>query len=164
MTKVSRRNVLLGAAGISLVGIAGYGAARTFIPWHKATGTIFNVKGVAVRGTDVVSYFTQSKPVAGSDRYKVNWAGVDWHFSSMEHREMFNADPLAYAPQYGGYCAWAVAAKGLLYSVQPENWHIVDGKLYLNFNKQVHDTWKSDIPGFIAEADRRWPELRDQMV
>lgn len=164
MAMVSRRNVLLGAAGLGALGLAGYGAARTFLPWHQANGTIFNVDGLAIRGADPVAYFTVSKAVIGDERYTLDWADVTWRFASMENRETFKQDPTAYAPQYGGYCAWAVAAKAQLYSIQPRNWSIVDGKLYLNFNDKVQETWSTDVPGFIAKADANWPELRDQMV
>ena len=164
MAIVSRRNLLLGAAGVGVLGVAGYGAARVFVPWHKAKGSIFNVDGIAIRGADPVAYFTEKTSVMGDERNAYDWAGATWHFASMENREMFKADPEAYAPQYGGYCAWAVGAKGLLYSIQPHIWSVVDNKLYLNFDDVVHNTWVKDIPGFIEKADARWPELRDQMV
>ena len=81
------------------------------------------------------------------------------HLASAGNRDRFAADPLAYAPQYGGFCAWAVAAKGELFSTQPRNWAVVDGRLFLNFNDAVQETWDTDRAGFIAEGDRRWPDI-----
>ena len=99
------------------------------------------------------------EPVEGSPEHSLQWGGVTWHFASDANRDAFAADPEAYAPRYGGFCAWAVAAKGELYSTQPENWSIRNGRLYLNFNDDIQARWEKDPQGFIAEADRRWPEL-----
>jgi hypothetical protein len=71
---------------------------------------------------------------------------------------MFAAEPEKYTPQYGGYCAWAVA-QGTTAGIDPEAWKIVDGKLYLNYSEQVQKDWEQDIPGFITQADANWPQL-----
>ena len=68
---------------------------------------------------------------------------------------MFAANPEKYAPQYGGYCAWAVS-QGYTASTDPEAWKIVDGKLYLNYSKSVQLTWEQDAAGNIAAADENW--------
>lgn len=67
-------------------------------------------------------------------------------------------DPQAYAPQYGGYCAWAVS-QGHTASSDPQAWRIHDGKLLLNYSKGVQKTWEQDVPGFIAAADTNWPNV-----
>ncbi|MEM8505683.1 MAG: YHS domain-containing (seleno)protein, partial [Cyanobacteria bacterium P01_D01_bin.1] len=64
-----------------------------------------------------------------------------------------------YAPEYGGFCAWAVAAKDTLVPTDPNAWSVVDNKLYLNANQRVQATWEEDIQGFIAQADNKWPAL-----
>ena len=114
--------------------------------------------GVAIDGTDPVAYFTDGKPVEGSSNFEHEWNGATWRFASAENRDRFAADPEAYAPQYGGYCAWAVA-QGYTASTDPEAWKIVDGKLYLNYNKDVQSRWEGDVPGNIAKGDANWPTV-----
>ena len=114
--------------------------------------------GTAVEGYDVVAYFTEGKPVEGSKDHSVEWKGVDWYFASDAHKKMFEADPEKYAPQYGGYCAWAVS-QGYTASTVPEAWKIVDDKLYLNYSKGVQSTWEEDVPGNIKMADKNWPGI-----
>ncbi|NIP18325.1 MAG: YHS domain-containing protein [Xanthomonadales bacterium] len=100
------------------------------------------------------------KPVEGSSDHEYEWNGATWRFASADNLDAFKADPEKYAPQYGGYCAWAVA-QGYTASTDPEAWEIVDGKLYLNYNDSVQAAWKKDIPGFIQKADTNWPGLVD---
>ena len=111
----------------------------------------------AVSGHDVVAYFDEGRPVEGSSDFETEWQGATWKFSSAENLAKFEADPEAYAPQYGGYCAWAMA-RGYFASADPDNWSIVDGKLYLNYNDDVQSKWEADIPGFIEKADVKWSE------
>ncbi|MDE1464888.1 YHS domain-containing (seleno)protein [Spartinivicinus poritis] len=113
----------------------------------------------AVSGYDTVAYFTQGKPVKGKSQYKYTYQGADWFFASQEHLDLFKQSPEKYAPQYGGFCAWAVAAKNARASADPKNWKIVDGKLYLNYDDNVQQKWLQDIPGFIVEGDKNWPKL-----
>ena len=114
--------------------------------------------GTAIDGTDPVAYFTEGKPVEGSSDHKFEWNGATWLFASAENLATFQANPEKYAPQYGGYCAWAVS-QGYTASTDPEAWKIVDGKLYLNYSKSVQSTWEEDIPGNIAAGDQNWPSV-----
>ena len=114
--------------------------------------------GTAIDGTDPVAYFTESRPVKGSSDFAHEWNGATFHFASAENRDLFAASPEKYAPQYGGYCAWAVS-QGYTASTDPEAWKIVDGKLYLNYSKSVQQTWEQDIPGNIAAGDGNWPKV-----
>ncbi|QJB68377.1 YHS domain-containing (seleno)protein [Parasphingorhabdus halotolerans] len=114
---------------------------------------------VAVSGYDPVSYFEgDGVPVKGSKDFGVKYNDFDYYFSSAANAEKFKADPAAFAPQYGGHCAWAMS-RGRLASGDPTKYKIVDGKLYLNFNQMVQDTWLTDIPGFIEKADAAWPKV-----
>ena len=113
----------------------------------------------ALSGYDTVAYFTQSKPVKGSRKYKTSYNGVYWLFSSAENLAAFKDDPKKYAPQYGGHCAWALAVKNAQVSGDPQQWNIVEGKLYINYDKDVKNRWEKDIPGFIKVADTHWPAL-----
>lgn len=129
-----------------------------------ATGTAFagsasiytDGSGAAASGYDVVAYFTEQRPVDGSDAYTAQYEGATWRFSSAENRDLFIAQPTRYAPQYGGYCAYAVA-KGATASTVPEAWKIVDGKLYLNYSTGIKSRWEGQQSEFIATADRNWP-------
>lgn len=114
--------------------------------------------GTAIDGTDPVAYFTEGRPVAGSSDTTYEWIGATWRFASAENRDKFKAEPARYAPQYGGYCAWAVA-QGYTASTDPEAWKIVDGKLYLNYDKGVQAKWEGDVPGNITAADGNWPKV-----
>ena len=114
--------------------------------------------GLAIRGTDPVAYFTQGSPVAGKPEFAHNWSGATWLFANEEHRDLFAANPEQYAPQYGGFCAWAVS-QGYTASIAPQAWKIVDGKLYLNYNKGIQRRWEKDIPGNIKKANSNWPEV-----
>lgn len=117
--------------------------------------------GLAIKGYDPVAFFKNGVPVEGSNEYELTWKEAKWRFTSAENRDLFKADPGQYAPQYGGYCAWAVA-EGSTASVDPKNaWKIVEGKLYLNYNKEIQAKWAKDIPGNIARADANWPGVLD---
>lgn len=112
--------------------------------------------GLAIRGTDPVAYFTDGAPVAGSAEFSHTWNNATWQFASAENRDLFVANPEQYAPQYGGFCAWAVS-QGYTASIDPNAWRIVDGKLYLNYSKGVQRSWERDIPSNISKADANWP-------
>lgn len=114
--------------------------------------------GTAINGYDPVAYFTDGKPVEGSSDHAYDWNGAEWHFASAENLETFKAAPEKYAPQYGGYCAYAVS-EGYTAKTDPHAWRVVDGKLYLNYNKDVQSKWLQDIPGRIAKADQNWPKV-----
>ena len=117
------------------------------------------VEGYAVHGYDVVAYFKQGKPVAGDSRFTAQHEGVTYRFSNAEHRDAFTSDPASYAPQYGGYCAFG-AAMGRKFDGDPNAWAIVDGKLYLNLNKNIQARWKENVPGFVRGANNNWPLIR----
>lgn len=131
-------------------------------PAHADGGVFVGVEGenIAVSGYDTVSYFKgDGVPVKGSARYAVKYDGAVWHFASQENADAFKADPDAYAPQYGGHCAWALGANGRLAPGDPTLYKLVDGKLYLNFNRSVQKTWLSNINGFITKANTAWIKI-----
>lgn len=140
-----------------LTSLAAAPAAALFTrPAMAAEPSVFSHRGVAIRGADPVAFFTQMEPVEGSADHAVMWEGATWHFASAENMEMFMADPEAYAPQYGGYCAYAMS-KGYVATSVPEAWTIHEGKLYLNYSVNVRQVWLEDVPGNIALADANWP-------
>ncbi len=147
----SRRFVLTGAAATPIAAIFAQAAQAGIAP-------VYAEKGIAIDGTDPVAYFTEGAPVAGSKDVTVDWNGATWRFSSEANRDAFAADPQAYAPQYGGYCAYAVS-EGYTASTTPKAWKIVDGKLYLNYSRRIQRKWERDIPERIASADANWPKI-----
>ena len=110
----------------------------------------------AVQGHDPVAYFTEGKPVKGSRAFSTEYMGAEFRFASAENLATFKADPEKYAPQYGGYCAWAVA-QGSTAKGDADHWSIVDGKLYLNYNKKIQDEWEQNKAEFIDQANTSWP-------
>ena len=116
----------------------------------------FTSHGAAIDGYDTVAYFTAGKPVPGRAGIEVEWKGAIWRFASRGNRERFEANPRAFAPQYGGYCAYAVS-RGHLASTDPQAWKIVDGKLYLTHSPAVLAMWSRDIAGNLARSEANWP-------
>ncbi|WP_041659869.1 YHS domain-containing (seleno)protein [Acaryochloris marina] len=119
---------------------------------------IFVDNGAAIRGTDPVAYFTEGEPVQGLREFAYEWEGATWLFASAEHRDRFADNPRAYAPQYGGFCAYGLSY-GALVSTMPDAWSIVDGKLYLNYSIAIQNQWKEDTTGNIDRANLNWLDL-----
>jgi hypothetical protein len=114
----------------------------------------------AIDGYDTVAYFTQGKPVKGDKNFQFLWRNANWRFVSKENLELFKQNPEMYAAQYGGYCAWAMA-DGKTAGIDPDSWHIEDGKLYLNYNKKVQKDWLSTMEADIVSADNNYPKITD---
>lgn len=154
----ARRRVLATLAG--LAGLCALPAAQAGEPPINTLKNAFFASrtDTAINGYDTVAYFTAGKPVKGLDTFVADWMGAKWKFSSAEHLALFKADPQKYAPQYGGYCAFGVA-KGSLVKVEPEQFTVRDGKLYLNYDADVQAKWLKDPAGFIREADGRFQGL-----
>src|SRR5258708_12038140 len=101
--------------------------------------------GVAVKGYDPVSYFTDRKPVRGSAQFSTSYKGVEYRFVSAEHRDRFLAEPEKFVPQYGGYCAFPIALNTIA-DIDPDEWAIVNDKLYLNNSFFSQKPWSLDNP------------------
>jgi YHS domain-containing protein len=127
--------------------------------WPVQAGEYFEANGVAIRGYDPVAYFTDRTPMVGSERHSAEYRGSVFRFASAAHRDAFKADPEKFAPQYGGFCALGMA-RGYKASIDPAAFTIVEGKLYLNYSLGVREQWSKGISGYIAKADRNWPEVR----
>ena len=144
----TRRRILTAAALFPV--------ALALRPAFAQTAPVYAENGIAIDGTDPVAYFTESRPIPGDPAITHDWMGATWRFSSAANRDAFAADPEAYAPQFGGYCAWAVS-QNYTAPTEPDAWTIHDGKLYLNFNQRIRRRWERDIPGNIAKAEANWP-------
>lgn len=112
---------------------------------------------VAVGGYDAVSFFVGT-PQEGQAKFSTLHKGAEWYFQTEANRDLFIANPSAFEPQYGGYCAWAIA-QGKLAKGSPKHWYVQDGKLYLNYNGRIRDRWLADKEEFITKADGHWPSV-----
>lgn len=115
-------------------------------------------QNVAIKGYDPVAYFEQSRPVMGSAQFTHSYMGATWWFANAADRDKFVQAPEKFAPQFGGYCAYAVS-EGHTASIDPEAWKIVDGKLYLNYSKGVQKKWAEDQLRRIDVGNKNWPSL-----
>lgn len=146
----SRRQILTsGFAALPLIALGGRAALAAEPP-------VFATRGTAINGYDPVAYFTEARPERGAEPITLDWNGTTWRFASAANRDIFAANPERFAPQYGGYCAYAVA-NGYTASTDPDAFTVHDGKLYLNFNRRIRTRWERDIPGNVARADANWP-------
>lgn len=150
----TRRRLLASAAVLAALPVA--------LAWPRPAmaeePAIFSAGGAAINGYDPVAYFTEDAPVPGDPAFTTLWNGAEWRFTSAENQSRFERDPERYAPQYGGYCAFAVA-NGYTAKTDPDAWSVVDGKLYLNFNRRIRSRWLRDVPGNIAAGDANWPAV-----
>lgn len=158
--KNNNRKNYFGYALIVLIAVVATGCGLFGVgPLNKSTAEVnVDSKGLALQGYDAVAYFKENLPREGKAEFTADYKGAKWQFSSAENRDAFSKEPEKYAPQYGGYCAWAV---GHNYTAQgdPQAWKIVDNKLYLNYNKDVQAKWQQEIPKYIADGDKNWIEL-----
>ena len=151
---LSRRSFLIAAAA------TGPAALLAGAPAAAAEPPVFQSGGIAINGYDPVAYFTEGRPVEGSEDHVSQWDGATVRFASAENKALFDADPEAYAPRYGGYCAYAVS-KGYTASTDPAAWSIYEGRLYLNYSRSVRALWALDKSGHVARADATWPGVLD---
>lgn len=152
------KRVLICAFGIRQAVAA---LALAMLAAGASAGEFFEKDGVALHGYDPVAYFKSSQPVKGTPVHTAEYKGSTFRFASQANRDAFVADPTKYAPQYGGFCAYG-AASGYKAAIDPAAFSVVDGKLYLNYNRSVQKEWNKDVPGFIAKADKNWPTVSTQ--
>ena len=162
MAKANRLTLTFKIAAVVLgVGLAGLAEAGS-----KVNTGYFG--GVAINGYDPVAYFTQSRAVKGSPEYRHEFLGETWHFASAEHRDTFATDPVAYAPQYGGFCAgevtYADVSTGITTNINPEAWRIIDGKLYLFYDTGYADFFEQNAKEFVDKADGNWPTVEARLL
>ena len=122
---------------------------------------VFSTAGGAIRGYDPVAYFREGKAVRGDTSLHSTWNGATWYFSSRANQDAFNSNPAEFAPQYGGYCAYGMAA-GHKAPTDPEAWKIENGKLYLNYNKQAQQAWLKHTDTLIIAANKNWQNIKEK--
>lgn len=127
---------------------------------NAGVDTETDANDVILAGHDAVAYFTENKPVLGSSEYTAQYGGAVYRFSSAKNRDAFRKNPAKYAPAYGGYCALGTSF-GKKFEVDGQAFEIVEGRLYVNKNLKVYQSWRKDIPGNIVKAEGQWPQIRD---
>jgi hypothetical protein len=118
-------------------------------------------RGLAMDGYDAVAYFADGKPTRGSAQFEMRWNGATWRFATAANRDAFQQRPDHFAPQFGGYCAYAVS-RGYTANGDPRVWKLVDGRLYLNYSTSAQALWEKDIPANIAKGRGNWPSVLER--
>lgn len=155
--KLSRRNFFIATAALATTAATGVALTTSNTAAQTASATQRYLEGdLALGGYDPVAYFSNGKPTPGSADVSADWDNATWRFSSEANKQAFLANPEKYAPQYGGFCAYAVS-QGYTASADPQAWSIVDDKLYVNFNKAVRGLWNLRRSHYIKEGDKNWP-------
>lgn len=129
---------------------------------HKTLPTIYkSSKGIAINGYDPVAYFTDHKPVMGVSKFSYKYDDAIWQFKNKDHLDMFKNNPDKYMPQYGGYCAYGISHDVGLVKTVPNQWEIVDGKLYLfSPATKLDKIWQDHPKENIKKGDKEWPKLK----
>lgn len=153
------RTLLAATLGATLL-LAVAPAARAYDETSTAAVNV-DAQGVGLHGYDPVAYFSDQAPALGDARWQASYDGVRYRFASQAHLKQFQANPAAYAPQFGGFCAMGVAL-GKKLDGDPLAWKVVDNKLYLNVNKDVQKKWLENVPGHIRSALETWPAIAHQ--
>jgi YHS domain-containing protein len=165
MRVVKRSKVLTFVASTMLVATFAVAWSDPALAGDKVNTGYFG--GVAIWGYDPVAYFTDSRPIKGSPEFSHEWLGETWYFASAGHRDAFAADPVAYAPQYGGYCTgevmYADVTSGITTNVDPQAWRIIDGKLYLFYDKGYAEAFEQNADEWVARAEANWPTVEARL-
>ena len=145
------RNVFIRLLGVALVVII-----MTSLPVLAKTNKTWG--GLAIKGFDAVAYFKEGKAVKGNKDISFDYDGAKWLFATVDHKELFIKEPSHYAPQYGGFCAFAVSQNSLA-DIDPAAWTVLNDKLYLNYNASISQKWNEKKDQYIKDADQHWPQL-----
>ncbi len=164
---MTRTKALLAALALSSVLFGGTGSPALAGPDVNTTAGLVladgkPAPGLAVHGFDVVAYQTEGKPVRGNAQFATVHREATYRFASKANLDAFKSDPAKYEPAYGGYCAYGVSV-GAKFDGDPNFWKVVDGKLYLNLDSGIQQTWLKDVPGAIKKAEANWPGLKDKL-
>lgn len=124
----------------------------------------FNIdkNALAIDGFDPVSYFAANKATKGKPTISLVNDGITYRFASEQNRALFKANPAKYEPQFGGWCAYAMGENGEKVSINPETFKIVNGKLYLFYNKFFNNTlkdWNENENELKQKAEKNWTKF-----
>ncbi|MBE8158310.1 MAG: YHS domain-containing protein [Betaproteobacteria bacterium] len=128
--------------------------AKPMFVWYQYESAI------GADGYDVVAYFTENEAARGDAEFAAEYDGQIWHFASAANRDIFTETPEKYAPQYGGYCAYAASLNARAFG-DPLVWTVHNDKLYFNYNPPTRARWEPGVNGRITKADIYW---RDEVL
>lgn len=160
MLHLIRRRLAMALMIAAPVGVVMPAVAYAAVPGSTAAVNA-DAQGLALRGYDPVAYFDDGKPTKGNEAISADYNGVRYLFASEEHRKAFVADPQHFVPQFGGFCAVGTSF-GEKVDADPTTGHVVDGKLYVNFNDKAQALFDKDVPGTISRATQNWPTVKDK--
>lgn len=149
---------------ITLATFLAIGASAQTSQTHAPSCNL-NGDGLAIDGYDPVAYFTTGNAIEGSKEYAYTIDGAIYRFANARNRDLFKAAPTKYRPQYGGWCAYAMGAKGEKVEVDPKTFKVLDGKLYLFYNKFFNNTlksWNKDEGNLKVKADANWTKQNNK--
>lgn len=143
--------------GILILGIGLVAKSKGVVPlswgWHSP---VSQIKGIAINGYDPVLYFSTQTAKKGQKKWHWNWQGAEWRFASKETQTAFQQNPEKYAPEFGGYCAFAVS-KGFTAKPDPTAWQIEDGKLFLFADEGMKVKWMAQLKeGIQTKGAKKW--------
>ena len=146
------KNKIIAIVGILVLVVGTFATVKKVSPisWGM-WGNYNTASGIALKGYDPVAYIQNSEAMPGNSEFTVTWDDADWQFASAENMTLFEQDPEAYAPQFGGFCSFA-ASKGFTADISPDAWHVHDRKLYVFADKNVQDDWVAGIDDGTLEA------------
>jgi len=116
---------------------------------------------VALAGYDPIGYFTKEQALKGKKEITAQHGGITYQFASEGDRQLFIASPEKYLPTYGGWCATAMA-KGKKVEVDPTNFKVTNGRLFLffkTFYANAKKDWDKDEANLTAKADANWKKF-----
>jgi hypothetical protein len=145
----SRRNAIRGIAALA----AGAALAAASRPMAAEPAAL------AIKGYDPVAYFVDGRPVRGRPEIEYEWDENRYRFATAEHRDLFRADPVRYAPQFANFCAMSLAA-GELVEADPESWLINADKLYIFGKREGPELFRRNLAGNIAKANQNRPLIQ----
>jgi YHS domain-containing protein len=130
----------------------------------KGDKKLYNISDdhLAIKGYDPVAYFEDNTAKEGKEDVSYAYEGVTYRFASHQHLQSFKSDPERYKPQYGGWCAYAMGATGEKVDIDPETFKVLNGKLYLFYNRFFNNTkksWDKDEANLKRKADTNWQKI-----
>lgn len=148
---------ILSGLGIVVVLIGTFMVVKKVSPVGWGMWGSYNTSSeLGLKGYDPVSYFNAGKPLPGAAEFAYEWSGATWRFSSAENKALFSENPESYAPQFGGFCSFAVS-KGFTADISPDAWHIAAGNLYVFADKNVRDDWVEGLGyGSLENSRKNW--------
>jgi YHS domain-containing protein len=148
---------------VSMVAVLVHNPALAADEYNVSKGLTLDGVPLGLHGIDSVALTSLHAVAEGSAVFTVVHDGAAYYFASQESADMFSADPVKFLPQYGGFCAYAVAL-GKKLDGDPMFADIVDGKLYLFVNAEIFEKYKKDSKRILAEAEKMWPKIRHRTV